>query len=85
MDANKVIYNNRPEYPCIPMGLCQKCKKRQATLYWTDNTLSFIHGFSEEWCNICAVTEQLRYANELAAKIPMLESELAALLADEQD
>lgn len=65
------------------MGICRKCKKRQATIYWTDGVLSFAHGAYTEYCKICAVTEQLEHAKERASKVPELEAELKNLLDKE--
>ena len=56
--------------------LCQKCKKREATETYVDDMMSFIHGWTYQWCNYCVLTTQLAHAREQALRIPILENEL---------
>jgi predicted lipoprotein len=59
-------------------GPCANCGKREATTWWED-ALAFTHGMSQPWCEVCALTEQLKYARERAAAIPVMEARLAEL------
>lgn len=58
---------------------CQSCGEHEATLVWIGegSLLDFVHGFHENWCEICTVKVQLEKAREMAAKIPELEAKLA--------
>lgn len=60
---------------------CQNCNERPADSWWVGEggTLAATHGFYAAWCMRCIVTEQLRYAKQLAATIPELEKQLAEL------
>jgi hypothetical protein len=55
---------------------CQKCKVREGTETYVDDMMSFVHGWSQQWCNYCVITTQLAYAREQAERIPILEKEL---------
>lgn len=63
--------------------LCANCKKRVATQNWVGEggVFSFVHGLYQEWCEICCITEQLKYAKQQAEKIPELEKKLEELTA----
>lgn len=69
-----------------PSGPCQKCNQRPATAFWTgsEGAIGFVHGFYQQWCEVCCLEESLKYAREQAARIPELEDQLAKLLAKEQ-
>ena len=62
-------------------GTCQNCQQRPATEWWVaeGGSLAFTHGMRAKWCHRCVVTEQLRFAREIAATIPKLEAELTEL------
>ena len=59
--------------------LCQNCGKHEATTKWLGqgSALDFVHGNYWEWCECCALREQLAYAKKLAEGIPELEAKLA--------
>jgi protein-arginine kinase activator protein McsA len=44
------------------LGICVRCKKNKATLTYTDNVLSFVHGFKERICQEC-YDNQMRESN----------------------
>ena len=66
--------------------ICQRCKKRKATENWTNEggLLAFIHGMYQQWCRICCLEEQLRFARKQAAGIPNLEKILVEELKKEK-
>lgn len=68
-----------------PHGPCDNCHQRPATAWWCPSgTIGFVHGFAAAWCQVCVVTEQLRHARDMAARIPELEQELQRLQAADQ-
>lgn len=60
--------------------ICPNCGKRPGTVRWGD-ALAVTHGFTQMWCEVCAVTAQLNFARERAAAIPELEARLVELRA----
>lgn len=58
---------------------CQRCRKRPSTTNWVGEGgwLAQTHGFSQLWCDVCVLAEQLKYARKLARKIPSIERKLA--------
>ena len=65
-----------------PRGMtCQNCAARPADSWWVGEggTLAATHGYYAAWCERCIISEQLRVARELAARIPGLEKKLAEL------
>ena len=42
--------------------ICGNCGKREATTVWADGVLSWTHGFSKNWCEICCLEAQLAHA-----------------------
>jgi len=70
-----------------PSGTCQNCQQRPATTFWTgtEGTLAFVHGMYQQWCMVCCLKEQLRYAREQAARIPEIEAHLAQLETKEEE
>lgn len=54
---------------------CASCKKNVATETWSSDMMSFVHGFSQRWCVLCCVQEQLDYALEAAARVEKLQKE----------
>lgn len=58
---------------------CQKCHERPATETWSEGSIAFVHGLFQRWCKRCVVAAQLAHAEEMAARLPSLRAELAAL------
>ena len=69
------------DHDTVEFILCQNCGKRQGTENWVGDggMLAFTHGFSQCWCKICCLEEQLKHAREVVARIAGMETELAAL------
>ena len=61
-----------------PLVKCANCGTREGTLRWGD-ALALTHGGGAMWCEVCAITVQLRHARERAARIPEMEARLAFL------
>lgn len=61
--------------------MCKNCGKREATEIWVGDggVMGYIHGASANWCKICCIEEQLRYAKKIAESIPELERKLREL------
>lgn len=67
-----------------PEGLCTRCNKRKATVWWSDEGLmAAVHGMYAPRCERCCVEVQLEHARELAASIPKLELRLAQLMTED--
>jgi len=64
-----------------PKGNCENCNTRPATLWWVGEggAMAWAHGGGVPWCQHCSVTEQLKHARDMAAKIPELEEKLKSL------
>lgn len=64
-----------------PKGNCVNCNTRPATIWWVGEggVMAWAHGGGEPWCEHCSVTEQLKHARDMAAKIPELEEKLKGL------
>ena len=63
----------------IPEGtLCVKCGEPYAAMWWTGEGGEFaaIHGQAQLWCYLCALKEQIVFAEECAARIPQLKIDL---------
>jgi len=60
---------------------CENCHKREATTKWLGNgsALDLVHGAYWMWCEICVVKEQIKYAEESAARLPELRARLSEL------
>jgi hypothetical protein len=60
-------------------GTCENCGRRPATVKWCGEAgvLAFTHGFAKNWCEACALAEQVRYAEKLATDLPELRRRLA--------
>ena len=67
-------------------GTCQHCNQRPATEWWVGEggIMAWTHGQRSAWCKVCVVTEQLRYAREIADGIPTLEARLRNLTESEE-
>lgn len=63
--------------------ICQKCHVRPATETWVadGSILTVLHGGGQRWCRVCTLTEQLKYARNLAGQIPLMERQLSEALA----
>lgn len=63
------------------MSKCANCKERVGTIKWVGDSgaLALSHGFYEMWCEVCALKEQIRYAEERAAALPELRARLFQL------
>lgn len=66
------------------MSACANCKVNEGTLNWGD-ALAFTHGFSQRWCEGCALDAQIAHAEERAALLPELREQLAAFKASGKD
>lgn len=55
--------------------LCQRCRQRPSAVAWGD-PLAQAHGFYQWWCEVCALSEQLKHAREQAKRIPDLQRRL---------
>ena len=62
-----------------PTGDCAWCGQRPAAVWWTEGAVAFVHGMATGVCERCCVSRQLAHAREMAARIPALEAQLAAL------
>lgn len=64
-----------------PYGTCRNCEKRPASGIWlgTGSVMDYIHGGGVPWCELCMVKEQLKHAEECAARVPELRARLEAL------
>lgn len=62
--------------------ICANCQKRLGTIDWVGEggTLAFSHGFYVKWCEVCALEEQIKHAEERAAILPELRAQLAEAL-----
>jgi hypothetical protein len=61
-------------------GICRKCNERPATEMWAEGgAFAAIHGGYEYRCKRCVVAAQLEHAKQMAAMVPQLERDLAAL------
>lgn len=76
--------SKKPQAIGEPM-ICQNCGKREATITWVGEggTLAWVHGMGQEWCKLCCVKEQLKYAKKQAERIPELKEELRQLIEQE--
>lgn len=65
----------------MTISICAKCGKRPGTLDWVGEggALAYVHGMSVRWCELCATTEQLKYARARATEIPLLEKRVRDL------
>ena len=64
---------------------CMKCKKREATkTFVSGGIMGLVHGMYEQWCEICVVETQLKFAREQAELIPFLSVKLAELYNDDK-
>ena len=61
--------------------MCQNCGEREGTNDWVGEggMLAWSHGWSQKWCDLCCVREQLAHAKKLAERIPELEEKLERL------
>jgi hypothetical protein len=75
-----------PGSPLLPEGarlrpttLCENCGRRPATVKWCGEAgmLAFTHGFAKDWCEACALGEQVKHAEKAAAELPELRRRLA--------
>jgi hypothetical protein len=67
--------------PVVPV--CAKCGKRPGTNIFSQDTMSFVHGFSEPRCDICLWETQQENGRGIAGALPDIEAKLAAALATE--
>lgn len=61
---------------------CANCGKRPGTIQWVGEggALALTHGWYAMWCEVCCLEAQIKYAEDLTAKIPTLKEELAQAL-----
>lgn len=71
--------------PFIPTGICENCGERLATCKWAGEggILTTIHNMASNWCELCALKAQLKYAKMQISRIPELEAAIA--LAEENN
>jgi hypothetical protein len=67
-----------------PTGTCENCWARPATVKWCGESglLAFTHGFAKNWCEACALREQVKHAEKVAAELPDLRRRLAEAEGD---
>ena len=60
---------------------CENCGKREATQTWVGEggVMDLVRGGGSNWCEICCVCAQLKYAKEQAKRIPELEKKFSEL------
>ncbi len=59
--------------------LCQRCTKREGTEIWTEGAWAYVHGAYLRWCKRCVLEKQIAHARKIAADLPQMEAELAAI------
>jgi hypothetical protein len=80
-EAQAVVVNDMTSLIPVPPEIgdvCQRCHQRPSTQIIADSVIGHNHGFYEVWCEHCALTTALEYAQAAAARIPELEAKLAA-------
>lgn len=65
-----------------PTGPCERCTIRPAQHWWVGggDAIALAHGQVWAWCERCCVEEQVRHAEEQAARLPGLRTRLAELV-----
>lgn len=75
---------DRPPFNGPPKGTCVNCKARPATEWWSGEA-SFMDvnrgAPVYAWCSVCCLEAELAHCQKVAARIPELETKLAALRA----
>jgi len=57
---------------------CNNCNRERPTKTWVGegSALDYIHGFHTQWCQVCIVETQIKYAEERRDALPELYKEL---------
>ena len=65
----------------IPEGtICQVCNEYPAETVYSESTIAAVHGCFAYYCRVCVLREQVKAAEEAAARLPMLRLDLQVAL-----